>query len=296
MAMRFGLLGTGHWAEHIHGPALAAHPEVELVGVWGRDPAKAEALGARWGVPGCADVADLLGAVDAVAIALPPDIQAELAVRAATAGCHLLLEKPLALSTDAADRVVAAVDAAGVTSVIFFTRRYDPAVRAFLEQSADRDWHGAQVTMFGSIFQPGSPYGGSQWRRDHGGLWDVGPHALSILLPVLGPVVEVVAFAGLRSTSHVLLRHDTGAVSSLALTLDAPAAALAYEFTLYGEHGRVPVPDAAVDSAGAAHVAVTDLLTTAEAGHEPHPCDVRFGRDVVAVLARAEDALATSGR
>ncbi|MEK8169577.1 hypothetical protein NKH77_06515 [Streptomyces sp. M19] len=47
--MRFGLLGTGHWAAATQGAALAAHPDAELVGVWGRDPAKAAALAGRLG-------------------------------------------------------------------------------------------------------------------------------------------------------------------------------------------------------------------------------------------------------
>ena len=38
--MRFGLVGTGHWAREVHGAALAAHPAVDLVGVWGRASAK----------------------------------------------------------------------------------------------------------------------------------------------------------------------------------------------------------------------------------------------------------------
>ncbi len=38
--LRFALLGTGHWAREVHAAGLAAAPEAEFVGVWGRDPAK----------------------------------------------------------------------------------------------------------------------------------------------------------------------------------------------------------------------------------------------------------------
>jgi 3-hydroxyisobutyrate dehydrogenase-like beta-hydroxyacid dehydrogenase len=62
-----------------------ASDRAELVGVWGRNPAKAEALARRFGVGGYEDLDALLGAVDAVAVAVPPDVQAELAVRAARA-------------------------------------------------------------------------------------------------------------------------------------------------------------------------------------------------------------------
>ena len=90
--MRFGVLGTGFWARKVHAAALAAHPDAELVGVWGRDAAKAEAAGAEFEVPGTTDLDGLLGACDAVSIAVPPDVQVPLAIAAAGAGRHLLLE------------------------------------------------------------------------------------------------------------------------------------------------------------------------------------------------------------
>ena len=47
--LRFGLIGTGFWAATVHAAGIAAHPEVELVGVWGRDPAKCVTLAAQYG-------------------------------------------------------------------------------------------------------------------------------------------------------------------------------------------------------------------------------------------------------
>ena len=44
MTIRVGLLGTGYWAVHTQGAALAERPDVDFAGVWGRDPAKAEAV------------------------------------------------------------------------------------------------------------------------------------------------------------------------------------------------------------------------------------------------------------
>src|SRR5699024_8181894 len=85
MGLKFGLLVTGHWAVDTHGPTLAAHPAAVLAGVWGRDFAKAEVLAERCGTTAYKDVDELLADVDAVAIALPPDVQAEQALRAAQA-------------------------------------------------------------------------------------------------------------------------------------------------------------------------------------------------------------------
>ena len=75
----FGLVGTGYWADVAHAAGIAAHPDAELVGVWGRDPAKASALAAKHGVRAFDDLDELIAAVDAVAFSVPPDVQAELA-------------------------------------------------------------------------------------------------------------------------------------------------------------------------------------------------------------------------
>jgi predicted dehydrogenase len=278
--MRFGLLGTGHWAAEAHAPALVASPDATLVGVWGRDLAKAALLAGRHGARAYEDVDALLADVDAVAIALPPDVQAPLAVRAARAGRHLLLDKPLALSVEAADEVVAAVDAAEVSSVVFFTNRFKPEVARFLADAvATGGWDGARATILGSL--AGGPYEASVWRQERGGLWDVGPHALSLIVPVLGPVIRVSAAAGPHATTTALLTHSSGAVSTMTLSLRTPPAAAAWEVVLYGETGWASVP-----TEGSVLEAFVAAIAALVAGDSA--CDVRFARDVVAVLAEAD--------
>ncbi|HEX6686043.1 MAG TPA: Gfo/Idh/MocA family oxidoreductase [Candidatus Limnocylindrales bacterium] len=289
--MRFGLLGTGYWAREVHGAALARHPGVELAGVWGRDAAKAEALGAALGVPP-KGFEELVKSVDAVAIALPPDIQAELATRAARAGCHLLLDKPLALTVEAADRLVAETGERGLASVVFFTNLFQPDIVAALEKAtATGGWLGGRTTFFGSIYTEGSPYAGSVWRREYGGLWDIGPHALSLLCPVLGQVVEVTAMSGPRQTAYVTMRHETGAVSTMETTLDAALPATRFEAVLHGESGWVTLPGFDGDATSSFGRAITQLIESV--GGPEHPLSVRFGRHVVAVLAAAEESART---
>jgi len=291
--MRFGLLGTGYWAREVHAAALAGHPDVEFVGVWGRDPQKASELGTAFGVPPHG-LEELLETVDAVAVALPPDVQADLALRAARAGRHLLLDKPLALSVEAADRLVAEVSERGLASVVFFTNRFQPRTVAALEEVASTSgWDGGRSTFFGSIFHEGSPYGRSAWRREYGGLWDIGPHALSLLCPALGPVTEVTAMAGPRQTTYVTMRHQAGAVSTMELTLDAALPAVQVETVLHGESGWVALPGFDGDAVSSFGRAITELIQSV--GGPEHPVGVRFGRHVVAVLAAAE-ASAREGR
>ncbi|MDG4784783.1 Gfo/Idh/MocA family oxidoreductase [Micromonospora sp. WMMD1102] len=289
--LTFGLFGTGVWATEVHAAALAGHPRTRLAGVWGRDPAKTAALAERYGVPAYSDADALIEDVQAVSVALPPDVQADLAVRAATAGRHLLLDKPLALSLPDADRVVSAAAQSGIASVVFFTNRFHPAIATFLASAAvTGGWHGARGVHYASIFQPGNPYGGSAWRREHGALWDVGPHALSLVLPVLGPVTQVAAMAGPRNSVHLTLAHGEAATSTLSLALDAPPASTAVEYAFHGEDGIGVVPDRDVTPVDALRLAIEQLCTEVDSGTRDQQCDVRFGRQVVAVLAAAETA------
>jgi len=289
LTVRFGLLGTGYWADEVHATGLAAHPDVELAGVWGRDPAKAAVVAERHGTVAEPDLDTLLGRVDAVAIALPPDVQAELACRAAERGCHLLLEKPLALTVDAADRAVAAVDRAGVSSVVFFTARFaEPTASWFDEVVAPGEWHGGSVVWLASIFEPGNPFGASPWRREHGALWDIGPHALAALIPGLGPIEDIVAVRGRGDEIHLALGHEAGGASSAILSLTAPEGLAYPTIWLWGPSGIAVAPPAGA-GLDAYTRAVSALLESVKSGG-PHPCDVHFGREIVRVLAAAERA------
>src|SRR5919112_1497658 len=119
-----------------HAPALAAHEHVEFVGVWGRNETKAADLAGRYGAAAYPSIDALIADVDAIAAALPPDVQAPIALQAARAGRHLMLDKPVALDQGMAADIAAAVADRDLASVVFFTRQFQPVVREFLEQAA----------------------------------------------------------------------------------------------------------------------------------------------------------------
>jgi predicted dehydrogenase len=289
MTLRVGLLGTGPWAWKAHAPALAAHPGAEFVGVWGRRPEAATAIAEQFGARAYGDQDALIADVDAIAIALPPHLQAQAAVRAARAGRHLLLDKPLAATVADARAVVEAVDAAGVRSVVFFTLRFDEGASGWIDtQAAAGGWFTGRADWYGAVFSgDASPYADSPWRREKGGLWDVGPHALSVLLPVLGDVTEVHAARGRGDTVHLVLRHEGGASSTAVLTLTAPPAGAGVAVEFRGEHGVATYPEGINGPAVDAMARAIDAL----AGPEPHPCDVHFGLRVTEILAAAEELL-----
>ncbi|WP_436736616.1 Gfo/Idh/MocA family protein [Streptomyces sp. BBFR102] len=292
---KVALLGTGPWARSAHAPAVAAHPGAELIGVWGRRAGAAAELAEAYGVPartGEDGLAELFAEADAVALALPPDVQAPLAVRAAEAGCHLLLDKPVATTMAGAREVVAAAEAARVASVVLCTLRFAPPTAGWIaEQAARGDWFTARAQWIAPLFAPGSTHEyASPWRAEKGALWDVGPHALSVLIPVLGDVTAVTAAPGPRGTAHLVLRHTSGASSTVTLGLGAPPAAGGVEIALYGDHGTAEPPRWG-ESVRAYGAALGALLEAARTGR-PHPCDARFGARLTEILAEAEAQLA----
>jgi predicted dehydrogenase len=90
--LKFGLVGTGYWARIAHAPVLASTEGIELAAVWGRNPGATAELAAAYQATPHEDLDAFLAGVDGVAFAVPPDVQAPIAVRAARAGKHLLLE------------------------------------------------------------------------------------------------------------------------------------------------------------------------------------------------------------
>src|SRR5712692_6097269 len=131
-SLRFGLVGTGHWARITHAPALASTEGIAFTAVWGRNNDAAAELAVAYGATAYRNFSEFLADVEAVAFAVPPDVQAPIAIRAARAGKHLLLEKPVATSAADADELVSAVERANVASVVFFTARFQADVRAWL--------------------------------------------------------------------------------------------------------------------------------------------------------------------
>ncbi|MFF0304290.1 Gfo/Idh/MocA family protein [Streptomyces sp. NPDC004562] len=295
--MRIGLLGTGPWARMAHAPALSEHGELDFVGVWGRRTAPTKELADAHGVRAYDDVDALIADVDAVAVALPPDIQADLAARAARAGRHLLLDKPLAPTAAQARDVVAATEATGVASVVFFTARFQPETEEWIgRQAAAGNWFTGRAEWLGAVFSgDDSPFADSPWRRDKGALWDVGPHALSVLLPVLGDARRVAAAAhGPGDTVHLVLEHTGGASSTLTLSLTAPPAAAGATVELRGPAGVALLPESGATAVDALRRAADALLGAVRTG-EPHACDARFGLRVTEILADAEARLGAAG-
>ena len=130
-----GVIGYGYW-----GPNLvrnfAGHPSARLVGVSDLDSEKLAA--SRRLYPGVATTScydELLKnpAIDAIAIATPVHTHYELALSALKAGKHVLVEKPLAQSSDLVRRLIDEADRRGLTLMVDHTFVYTPAVQKIRE-------------------------------------------------------------------------------------------------------------------------------------------------------------------
>jgi predicted dehydrogenase len=285
--LRIGLVGAGPWAQLFHAPMLAASPDVDLAGVWARRHDQAEMLAARHDTTAVAELDDLFDRCDAVAFAVPPDVQSDLAVKAARAGCHLLLDKPLGLDVAQAQAVADAARANGVVSQIILTNRYRPSVREFLADATGFAVHGARVAWVAGGAIPGA-YFATPWRIEHGALLDLGPHVLDLLEAAVGPIIDIRSAGDPTHWTELTCIHEGGAVSQASLSITTPIDPGVSRFELYGPTGSM-----VLDTAQNAHdfrdamAAIPAELAAAVASGEGHPLDANHGLHLQQLMATA---------
>ncbi len=293
MALRFGVVGTAFWARDVHLPGLLATPGAEVMGVWGRTPEPAEAMAAAHGVRAFSSFEEMLDAVDALTMAVPPTVQAGLALQAAKAGKHLLLEKPVTRDRAAAQAIADALAAHRSAGLVFFTRRFIPEFEALIEAERGRGWTGAAIRVHQPTLTTATPYLNSAWRHENeAALWDVGPHALSALIPLLGPVHEVTGQPETDGVQAFTTRHAHGGTAEVSVSLRAPAADASNRYRFVSPDRELLLPETPIQRAAALAQAATALIRMAESGETRHECDLRLGVTTVGVLA----AVAQSAR
>jgi len=200
---RVGIIGAG-WVAGEHMRAYLNNPETEIAAIAVRRPETAQAYQKSLGFS-CAiytDVAKMLHEtdLDIVSICTPPSMHPEHAVAAAQAGCHLVLEKPVALNVEGFRQIRAAVETAKVKTVISFVLRWNPlfeTIKALLGAEAIGRLFYGEVDYNHGI---GPWYGQYRWNRlkAEGGssLLSAGLHALDALRWfVQKEAVEVFAYS-----------------------------------------------------------------------------------------------------
>ncbi|MGH6914509.1 MAG: Gfo/Idh/MocA family protein, partial [Geminicoccales bacterium] len=128
-ALRVAVIGSGHLGRH-HARILSALDGARLIAVVDVVRERAEAAASVAGARALTDYRDLVGEVDAVTIAVPTELHAEVAVPFLERGTPVLVEKPMTRSVADADRLLAAARAGGAVLAVGHTERYNPAVAA----------------------------------------------------------------------------------------------------------------------------------------------------------------------
>jgi phthalate 4,5-cis-dihydrodiol dehydrogenase len=196
-----GIIGAGHFGA-VHAHAMAEVEEVRLVASCRENADAAAAFAAEHGGRSYGDWRALLDdpEVDAVLIATPHHLHAEIAIGAAQAGKHILLEKPMAPSVAACDAVLTAADANGIKLMIGHVMHFAlPCLMA--KEIVDSGLLGAPVLGSSWIIKLWMESNRRPWHLNDttggGMLMTAGIHALDRLIWLMGqPVVGVSAMAG----------------------------------------------------------------------------------------------------
>jgi len=290
--LRVGLVGAGPWARFVHAPLIAAGLETTLAGVWARRADAAAQLALPLGAPVFRRLDDLFAACEAVAFAVPPAVQAEIAIAAARAGKAVLLEKPIAADLRAAEALAEAIAAAGAPSLVVLTWRYAAAVREFLTATGSFSAAGGRGWFISGALL-GGPFA-TPWRLERGPLLDLGPHVLDLMDAALGPVTRVRAHGDLHNWVGLLLDHASGAHSEVSLCATAKIEPHLAGAELFGRDGALRIDCAAAVGQEAFATLYREFAAVAR-GTLRTGLDVHRGLHLQRLIAQAEADLRDAG-
>jgi UDP-N-acetyl-2-amino-2-deoxyglucuronate dehydrogenase len=249
----FGIIGCGNIST-IHAKAIQAIPAARLLAFHSRSQPKAETMARQYGVAFESSLDRFLERPDihVVSICTPSGTHAELGTRAAAAGKHVVVEKPIDVTLEKARMLVDACHKAGVKLAVIFQSRFLPAVQ-ILKRAIDRN-------RLGRIFMGDACvkwhrtreyYEAARWRGtlalDGGGaLINQSIHTIDLLQYFVGPVASVFGFTGkmlhpyieAEDTAVAVLKFKNGALGVIeGATSIAPGFSRRVE--IHGEQGSV---------------------------------------------------------
>lgn len=211
--LRFALIGAGNIAK-IYVQAFAAVPDAQVTVVCSRTQATGETLAASCGATWLPDYREAVARpdVDAVVVATPSGTHGEVAVAAARAGKHILVEKPLEITLARADAIIEAAQQAGVVLACVFPLRFAAGVgHAKAAVEAGRLGRLTLADVYVKWFRPQSYYDRAwrgTWESDGGGaLMNQAIHNIDLVQWLAGPVASV--FGQTATLAHTMQTEDT---------------------------------------------------------------------------------------
>lgn len=232
----FGLVGAGTIAG-FHAEAIRGIDGATLRSVFDTQEDRAKQFGERWEATAYSDLTSFLQDpdLDCVAICTPSGLHRDAAIAAAEAGKHVIVEKPIEVTTDRATEIAEACAKHGVRLGAVFQTRFHPAA-SILREAIESRWFG-RISLAGAEikwYRDSNYYAGSGWRGtwslDGGGaLMNQSIHAVDLLLWYFGYPREIVAHAAVRTheglevedTLVAALRFPGGELGTIQATTGA---------------------------------------------------------------------------
>lgn len=306
---RIGLIGLGMVAG-VHAHSLMDLAErAEVAAAFSPSAARREAFAARFPFPTVDSLEAIIAdpSIDTVVVITPANTHLDIVRRAAAAGKHVLLEKPVEITTARATELVELCEAAGVTLGIVLQHRQRAtslALRTALAEGRLGDLAGCSTVI--RLWRPQSYYdepGRGSFARDGGGvLMSQGIHTLDLMLSLAGPVREVRGYAATSALHRMetedmvmaALRYENGAIG----TVDATTAAypgFPERIELIGTRGTAVLAGTSLEIAllDGTRQSIAPMATPGGTGADPMAFPHDWHRNV---LADFLDALDSGGR
>jgi UDP-N-acetyl-2-amino-2-deoxyglucuronate dehydrogenase len=214
MTTHIGLIGGGNISE-THALAACAIPGVEIAAIFGTNAEKVGRLCREYGGKPYGNLNEFLAhrPMELVAIGSPSGLHAEQGIAAARHGLHVLTEKPIDITVERADALIAETRKAGVQLGVFFQDRCKPDILS-VKNAVDAGVLGKPILADARVkwYRPPEYYANSRWRGtwklDGGGaLINQAVHTLDLMLWIFGEVKAVQATC--KTALHAIEAEDT---------------------------------------------------------------------------------------
>ena len=222
-SIRVGVVGVGSLGQH-HARIYAQLEHVNLVGLYDADAARAAELAAKQGTKAFASLEELADSVEAASVAVPTHLHHAVASTLIERGVHLLIEKPIAGTTQEAEDLVQRAQKKGVIIQVGHVERFNP-VLGFLEEQAPkpRFIEAHRLAPFPPPREGLHPRG-----TEVNVVLDLMIHDLEIILHVVGAPVKAVhavgvpVLSGSEDIANVRLLFENGCVANVTASRISP--------------------------------------------------------------------------
>jgi UDP-N-acetyl-2-amino-2-deoxyglucuronate dehydrogenase len=252
--LNFAVVGCGRiaqrHAEHIH-------KNGRLIAVCDIDYSKAETLGSKYGGRSYQSLDALLKnekEIDVVSVCSPNGLHAEHSIKALKAGCHVLCEKPMAISVHECGEMIKQAEMANKRLFIVKQNRFNPPVIALKKVLNENKLGKIYSIQLNCFWNRNRQYYENSWKgtldMDGGTLYTQFSHFIDLMYWLIGDVKQVHAFTGnlghqnfieFEDTGVICMEFYNGALGTIHYTVNSFSKNMEGSLTIFGEKGTVKV-------------------------------------------------------